>query len=101
MSRYAGHSARRNQRMNDPDLHHAQRLLPACLATCMSAFVAAVVTCLNTGLDAGLPARWLYAWLCAWPAAIVAAYLFRPAAWCAAQWLARAPGVRAVLARRS
>lgn len=74
-------------------LQRAQRLLPACLATCMSAFVAAVVTAINTGIDAGMPARWLHAWLLAWPAAVIAAYLFRPCAWWAAQRLARVAGV--------
>ena len=79
---------------SDPVHAHAQRLLPAFLATGMSAFVAAVVTAINTGLDAGLAARWWHAWLLAWPAAVLAAYGLRPLAWWAALRLARLAGPR-------
>jgi len=67
----------------------AHRWQPAFQATGMSAFVALVVTAINTGIDAQLVARWLHAWRLALPAAIVAAYLFRPAAWWIALRLAR------------
>lgn len=67
----------------------AERLLPGFLAVGMSAFVAAVVTAVNTGIDGALAVRWLYAWGIALPAAIIAAYLLRPLAWCAALWIAR------------
>lgn len=68
----------------------AQRLLPGTLATFMSAFVAGVVTAINTGLEPGFALRWLKAWSIALPAAIVAAYLFRPAALALARGLAKA-----------
>lgn len=67
----------------------AQRLLPGTLATFMSAFVAGVVTAINTGLEPGFALRWLKAWSIALPAAIVAAYLFRPAAMALARTIAR------------
>ncbi|MCC7249253.1 MAG: DUF2798 domain-containing protein [Lysobacter sp.] len=67
----------------------AQRLLPGTLAMFMSAFVAGVVTAINTGLEPGFALRWLKAWSIALPAAIVAAYLFRPAAMALARTFAR------------
>lgn len=67
-----------------------QRLLPGALATFMSAFVAGVVTAINTGLAPGFALRWLSAWAIAWPSAVLAVYLFRPAALALARTVASA-----------